>query len=121
MSPARKEAGSVPGIKPQHLRYQKWVSRAYGFAALCLLVLAIVEVTNTATPLVRTLLMIGIVLAGTLAWVMQAKCVCPECGEPYGYHFRIVNANVCRKCGAEFPRWRPGMEDDAGQGEPRKD
>ncbi|GAB4229820.1 MAG: hypothetical protein Kow0032_11240 [Methyloligellaceae bacterium] len=104
-------APSPVADREREARYQKWVSRAYAFAGLCLAALAVVEATDTATPLVRTLLMLGIGAAGTAAWVMQAKRVCPKCGTLYGYHFRIVNANVCRRCGAEFPRWRPGEKD----------
>lgn len=109
------QKGLVPNVSERTARYQKWVSRVYGLAALCLLVLALGEAFGFATPLLRTVTMVGIVLAGTAAWVMQAKRVCPNCGELYGYAIRIVNANICRKCGADFPKWRPGMEEkDSG-------
>ena len=111
MSKKRRGKRAVPEVSPSDARYQKWVSRAYGFAAFCLAALAIVEITDTATPQIQTLLMLGIALAGTAAWVMQAKRKCPNCGHLYGYHFRIVNANRCRKCGADFPGWRPGQAD----------
>ncbi len=107
-----KDPGPVQEIPKTQIRIQNWVSRAYGFAAFCLAALAILEITDRATPFLQTMLMAGIVLAGTAAWAMQAKRKCPKCGEVYGYHFRIVNANVCRKCGAEFPRWRPGLTED---------
>ena len=110
MSEKRKR-DTVPRIGRAQIRYQRWISRAYGFAAFCLAALAILEVTDMATPFLQTILMLGIVAAGTGAWVLQAKRQCPKCGTLYGYHFRIVNANVCHKCGAEFPKWRPGMED----------
>lgn len=93
-------------------RWQRWVSRAYVFAGLCLGALALVEAFDIATPTMRLILMLGIVAAGTAAWVMQAQRICPNCGAPYGYAIRIVNPNICRKCGAEFPNWRPGMEED---------
>jgi hypothetical protein len=112
MSAKRRGTGAVPEVSESDVRYQRWVTRAYGFAAFCLAALAVVEITDTATPFVQTLLMMGIVLAGTAAWVMQAKRKCPQCDELYGYHFRIVNANRCRKCGAEFPRWRPGQTEE---------
>jgi uncharacterized protein (DUF983 family) len=113
MSPP-KDTGPVPGLSPEYLRWQKWISRAYAFAAACLGALAIIEATDTATPLLRTILMIGIVLAGTAAWAMQAQRKCPQCGAQYGYHFRFMRANICRKCGAEFPRWHPGQSEEDG-------
>lgn len=110
-----EEQSAVPKITQKDLGYQKWVSRIYGFAAFCLAALAIVEVTGIATPFIQTLLMLGIAGAGTIAWVLQAKRACPNCGVLYGYHFRIVKANMCHKCGAEFPKWRPGQPIDKTQ------
>jgi predicted RNA-binding Zn-ribbon protein involved in translation (DUF1610 family) len=106
----------VPEISSAQLRYREWVSRAYGFAGLCLAALAIAEVTGNASPLVRTLTMLGIALAGTVAWAMQAKRECPECGAQYGYAIRIVHSNYCRKCGAEYPKWLPGMDEGGSAG-----
>lgn len=102
--------GAVPEIPKEAINYQKWVTRSYGFAAACLFGLAIAEFFDTQSPLLKTLLMLGILAAGTAAWVMQAKRVCAKCGHLYGYHFRLVKANICTKCGEEFPPWRPGME-----------
>lgn len=116
MSGPARGRGSVPPVTESLLRYRRWIARAYGFAAVCLGALAVLEAARAATPLLRTLLMVGIAAAGTAAWVMQARRKCPNCGKPYGYHLRIVNANRCRHCGAEFPQWRPGM-DEAGDGE----
>ena len=99
--------GPVPKISPAQLRRRKWYSRAYGFAAFCLLALAILEVTGQASALLRTLLMIGIGAAGTGAWVLQAKRECPKCGAVYGYRIRIVNVNSCARCGAELPDDEP--------------
>lgn len=115
MSKRDKGKGAVPKVTAENVRYQRWVSRAYGFAGACLFALALTEAFDWATPLNRTLLMLGIGAAGTVAWVMQAKRVCPGCGHPYGYAIRLVNVNVCNKCRTEFPPWRPGMEDDSGQ------
>lgn len=111
MSGDIRKSGSVPEITPAQARLQKWVSRVYAFAAMCLATLAILEVTDLATPFLQTILMLGIMFSGTAAWVMQAKRKCPKCGELYGYHFRIVNANICRFCGEEFPKWRPGVSE----------
>ncbi len=111
MSPSKSPENPVPEVSVSDVRYQQWVSRAYGFAAACLFALAIIEVADVATPLLRTLLMLGIAASGTVAWVMQAKRVCPKCGKLYGYGIRIVNANVCRYCGADFPKWMPGQDD----------
>ncbi len=106
-----KGTGSVPRVPPGQGRRQRWISRAYGFAAFCLAALAVLEVTDRATPVLQTLLMLGIAAAGTAAWAMQAQRKCPNCGKPYGYGIRIVNVNDCRHCGAEFPKWRPGQDD----------
>lgn len=111
MSRKKPAKGTVPEIRKKTVVYQKWVSRAYGFAAACLFGLALAEFAGVASPLLRTLLMLGILAAGTAAWVMQAKRVCAKCGHVYGYKIRIVNVNTCSKCGEEFPPWRPGMEE----------
>lgn len=111
-----RDKSPVPGISATQLRYQAWVSRAYVFAALCLAGLGLAEATGNATPLVRTLAMLGIGLAGTVAWVIQARRPCPACGEPYGYAIRIVHTKYCRKCGAELPKSVPGVHDrDPGE------
>lgn len=101
-----------PEVSASNARYQMWVSRVYGFAAACLFVLALVEFFDIATPKIQTLLMLGIMAAGTIAWVLQAKRKCLNCGQLYGYHFRLVKANMCHKCGAEYPKWRPGQKHD---------
>ena len=110
---SRKKAGKrgVPEVPASEIRYQKWVTRVYGFAAACLFALALAEFFDIATPQIQTLLMLGIVAAGTASWVLQAKRKCHNCGQLYGYHFRLVKANVCHKCGAEYPKWRPGLKD----------
>ncbi len=127
MSPSQSPENLPPENPPPetgtpNLAHQQWVSRAYGFAAACLFALALVEAFGVATPLLRTLLMLGIAASGTVAWVMQAKRVCPKCGKLYGYAIRIVNANVCRYCGADFPKWMPGQDDSpANQERKEKD
>lgn len=123
MNKRKTRESPVPKVSASNARYQMWVSRAYGLAAFCLFALALAEFAGVATPLLRTVLMLGILAAGTAAWVMQAKRKCPRCGHLYGYHFRLVKANICTKCGAEFPPWRPGMEEGEKadeQGEERK-
>jgi ribosomal protein S14 len=111
-----KPSAPVPKISPAQIRREKWISRVYAFAAFCLAALAVLVLTDTATVFPETLLMLGIVAAGTAAWAMQAKRKCPRCGKPYGYGIRIVNANVCRHCGADFPRWRPGIKEQQDDG-----
>lgn len=111
MSSKKSGKGGPPETSPLDVRYQKWVTRIYGLAAACLFALALAELFDVATPQIQTLLMLGIVAAGTAAWVLQAKRKCSNCGQLYGYHFRLVKANMCHKCGAEFPKWRPGLED----------
>ncbi len=111
MSRKAGKKGSVPAVTENARQYEKWVSRAYGMAGLCLGLLAVAEAFGFASTPLRTLTMVGIFIAGTAAWVMQAKRVCPKCGALYGYAIRIVNANICGKCGADFPKWSPGMEE----------
>lgn len=111
MSKKKSGKGAVPEVSLANVRYEKWVTRAYGFAAACLFALALAEFFGFATPQIQTLLMLGIMVAGTAAWVLQAKRICHNCGQLYGYHFRLVKANMCHKCGAEYPKWRPGLED----------
>ena len=111
MNARKASKGPVPEVSEANLRHQRWVSRAYAFAGACLFALAIAEISDHATPVLRTLLMLGIAASGTVAWVMQAKRECPKCGRLYGYGIRIVNANVCRYCGEDFPKWMPGQED----------
>ncbi len=98
------------------IHFQRWTSRAYGFAGVCLFALASAEFFGFSTPELRSVLMLGILAVGTASWVLQAKRKCSNCGRLYGYHLRIVNANKCRRCGFEFPKWRPGADDDAEQG-----
>lgn len=112
MSKNRKGSGSVPRVSETDRRFQRWVSRAYGFAGVCLGLLALAEAFGFASTILRTVTMIGIFIAGTAAWIMQAKRLCPKCGALYGYAIRIVHANKCTKCGADLPKWRPGMEED---------
>jgi len=109
MNKRKASKATVPEVAPSDTTFQKWVTRVYAFAGLCLAALASLELTDTSTPFIRTLLMLGIVAAGTAAWVLQARRKCLDCGHLYGYHLRIVKANKCRKCGAEFPAWRPGQ------------
>lgn len=80
---------------------QKWTSYATGLAVVCLLGLALTLVFGLATPQVRTILMVGILVSGTIALVGQARQKCPHCGEPYGYRFKVVNTHLCPKCGED--------------------
>jgi hypothetical protein len=112
MSKKPEKEPSVPSVTQKDVNFQKWISRAYGFAGLCLGLLALAEAFGFASTILRSVTMIGIVLAGTGAWIMQSKRTCPNCGSLYGYAIRIVNANLCRKCGADFPPWRPGDTED---------
>lgn len=82
--------------------YQKWSTYAFGLAGLCLAVLALSVLFGFSTPQLTRVLMVGIVLSGTAAWIIQARQKCPHCGEPYGYGVRIGKANLCRKCGGDI-------------------
>ena len=111
MSRKGRGKGSVPAVSPSNDRLHRWVMRANGLAGMCLLVLVAIELFGFSTPQLRALLMVGIAAGGTVAWVQQARRKCPGCGHLYGYHFRLMKANICRKCGAEYPKWHPGFED----------
>jgi len=82
--------------------YQKWSSYAFGLAGICLAALALASVFDFASPALSSILMAGIVISGTAAWIIQARHKCPHCGEPYGYGVRLVNAHLCRKCGGDI-------------------
>jgi len=116
MNKGKAGKGDAKAASPSDIRFQRWTTRAYAFAGACLFALALAEFFDFATPKVQTLLMLGIMAAGTAAWVMQAKRICASCGQVYGYHFRLVKANMCHKCGAEFPKWRPGEHDGESEG-----
>ncbi len=82
--------------------HQKWSSAAFGLAGVCLAAIALAKLFGFATPALSGVLMAGIVISGTAAWIIQARQKCPHCGEPYGYGVRIMNAHRCRKCGGDF-------------------
>ena len=111
MSRKGQTKGSVPAVSPSNAGLHKWVMRANGLAGACLFGLVAAELSGFATPLLRALLMGGLCAAGTVAWVQQARRKCPNCGQLYGYLLRIVRANICRKCGAELPKWGSGEVD----------
>ena len=81
---------------------KKWSSYASSVAVLSLLALAVMHVIGFATPTLSVIVMGCIVASGTVAWLIQAKQPCPDCGKPYGYRFRFLHARICRNCGGEF-------------------
>ncbi|MCH8239478.1 MAG: hypothetical protein IIB62_05395 [Proteobacteria bacterium] len=111
MSRKGRGKGSVPAVSPSNDRLHRWVMRANGLAGMCLLVLVAIELFGFSTPQLRALLMVGIAAAGTVAWVQQARRKCPNCGQLYGYHLRILKGNICRKCGTELAKWDAGHLD----------
>jgi hypothetical protein len=96
--------GAASGLPAggRHHPSRNWSRPAANLAMICLVGSALAHVLGLATPLLNALLMTGILLAGTTAWLVQARQVCPECGRRYGYRFRLVNAATCRHCGGEF-------------------
>ena len=82
--------------------HQKWSSAAFGLAGICLAALALANLFALTTPRLNSILMAGILISGTAAWIIQARQKCPHCGEPYGYGVRILKAHLCRKCGGDF-------------------
>lgn len=87
-------------MKP--LPYQKWSSYAFGLAGICLAAIAFATLFKFSTPMIRGVLMAGIIVAGTAAWLLQAREKCPHCGKPFGYAIRIGNTDRCRKCGGNY-------------------
>lgn len=85
---------------------RKWNSTAFAIAAICLLVLALMQVTGLESPAVTVVLIIGILFSGTIALVVQARQPCPECGTTYGYRLRLGTVDRCRTCGHEFGKER---------------
>lgn len=82
--------------------YQKWSSYAFGLAGICLALLALANVFGFTSPVLNSALMGGILVSGTAAWIVQARQTCPHCGESYGFRIRIVNVNICCKCGSDI-------------------
>lgn len=108
MARKRKQPDSGPPATPPANPLNDWVNSAYGVVAICLLGLAVTVILGIDIPVLRWIFIGVIAAAGTVAVVMQAGHACPGCGMVYGYHLRIVNANKCRRCGAELPDWLPG-------------
>lgn len=100
-SPDNDTASELGDIKPEPASRQ-WSSYAFGLAFACLMAIALSHVFGIASPELSTILMVGIVISGTIAWAIQARQNCPHCGTLYGYGFRIVNAHICKKCGGDF-------------------
>ena len=75
---------------------------ASSVTVLAVIGLALMHVFDIATPALNLAVLSAIVIAGTAAWLIQAKQPCPGCGQLYGYRFRFLNARACRHCGAEF-------------------
>ncbi|NJO38351.1 MAG: hypothetical protein HC871_13020 [Rhizobiales bacterium] len=92
-------AAPDPAMHPS----KKWSAYASSLAVLSLLALAVMHVLGFATQALNLVAMGCIVASGTVAWLVQAKLPCPDCGRLYGYRFRFVNARICRHCGGEFP------------------
>ena len=81
---------------------KRWSAYASSLAVLSLLALALLHVFGLATPELNLVVMACIVASGTVAWLVQARQRCPDCGKPYGYRFRFMHARICRNCGGEF-------------------
>ena len=71
---------------------------ALGLAVVCLVALALANVFGLATTAVKTTLMVGITVSGTVAWIVHAHQKCRHCGTPHGYRIRLVNSHLCPKC-----------------------
>jgi len=81
---------------------ERWNNLAFGLGALCLLFIAFTEALGLSTATLRNVLIGGVFVAGTIMWLVQARKHCPHCGQMFGYHFRILRGNQCRKCGGDI-------------------
>lgn len=79
-----------------------WSSIASSVTVLAVIGLALMHTLGLATTELNLVALGAIVMAGTAAWLTQAKQPCPGCGKLYGYRFRFMHARICRNCGAEF-------------------
>lgn len=77
-------------------------SLASSITVLAVIGLALMHVLGFATTALNMIGLGAIIVAGTAAWLIQAKQPCPGCGKLYGYRFRFMHARTCRSCGAEF-------------------
>lgn len=82
-------------------RHETWNNLAFGLGAVCLLIIAMTEALGLSTPMLRNILIGGMIVSGTAMWLIQARTHCPHCGKMFGYHFRILRANRCRNCGGD--------------------
>ena len=82
--------------------HQTWSSAAFGLAGVCLAAMALANLFGFSSAQLSRVLMAGIFISGTAAWIIQARQKCPHCGEPYGYGVRIGKTHLCRKCGGDF-------------------
>ena len=70
--------------------------------AVCLLGLAFAETFGLTGPSVRYAMLGGVVGAGTIMWVIQARKICPHCGEMFGFSLRFLKPYECRNCGGDI-------------------
>jgi uncharacterized membrane protein AbrB (regulator of aidB expression) len=82
--------------------HQKWSNYAFGLAGICLAAIALSTLFRFSTPALTGTLMIGIVISGTAAWILQARQKCPHCGELFGYGIRLGKTDRCQKCGGKY-------------------
>lgn len=81
---------------------EKLTTIAIIFGAICLMGLAFAETFGLTGPSVRYAMLAGVVGAGTIMWVVQARKHCPHCGEIFGFSLRLLKPYECRKCGGDI-------------------
>lgn len=111
MTRGRRRRQAEPA-SPIDARLRAAMSAMVWVAAASIAGLALLEVTAVEAPLLRWVFMGGIVLAGTVAYFLQAQRRCASCGEPFGYKLRLLRSSTCPHCGADFPPW-PGDRGNA--------
>ena len=83
-------------------RHERWNTAAIVLGALCLLVISVTEATGLATPTMRNVLLLGLVVAGTVMWLVQSAKHCPHCGQRVGLGLRLLKPYQCRNCGGDI-------------------
>lgn len=82
--------------------HERWNNIAIALGAVCLLLIAVSEAVGFATTQMRNVLIVGLLVAGTIMWVIQAQKLCPHCGKKFGFSLRILKSYECRNCGRDI-------------------
>lgn len=81
---------------------ERWTNIAIAISAVCLMVVAVAEAIGFHSTELRYAMLAGIIVSGTIVWIIQARKVCPHCGKRFGFSFRIFKTYQCRNCGGDI-------------------